>query len=257
MGRHNEHLGSSPYIQNEGSPIRPSPANVNHAGLSVSSWYKKAIVPLFIDGVIVNFIESLQQLSQSLKTIKVISPLSSTTYCDVIFDCKALNPGTEVYQDRLYGVMPPIDVEETKTLCENGYKTMLQSLIDEFCKKRRSWVKQTEVYMLQFLDIKVAVPIAAFFLSEKGTSCSSVHYCMWRMSQRSKKFWRVSCEQCLRRENKCIRFSVLLSISDQAPCYEKYGRSVSSCLQDILDGQGKSEFPIRHNHDVGDHLKNA
>ena len=47
---------------------------------------------------------------------------------------------------------------------------MLQSLIDEFSKKRRSWVKQAEVYMLQFLDIKVAVPIAAFFLSEEGTS---------------------------------------------------------------------------------------
>ena len=65
------------------------------------------------------------------------------------------------------------------------------------------------------------------------------------------------CEQCLRREQKCIRFSVLLSISDQAPCYEKYGRSVSSSLQDILDGQGKSEFPMRHIHDVGHHLKNA
>ena len=47
---------------------------------------------------------------------------------------------------------------------------MLQSLIDEFCKKRRSWIKQAEVYMLQFLDIKVAVPITAFFLSEEGTS---------------------------------------------------------------------------------------
>ena len=298
MGRHNEHLGSSPYIQNEGSPILPSPANVNHAGLSVSSWYKKAIVPLFIDGVIVNFIESLQQLSQSLKTIKVISPLSSATYCDVIFDCKALNPGTEVYQDKLYGVMPPIDVEEAKTLCENGYKTMLQSLIDEICKKRRFWVKQAEVYMLQFLDIKVAVPIEAFFLSEEGTSddvdvrvklvlqyitaCGGClkeaknsgepPICTW-YCQACMRYRRVCnvhedlytewlcdarpCEQCLRRENKCIRFSVLLCISDQAPCYEKYGRSVSSCLQDILDGQGKSEFPMRHIHDVGHHLKNA
>ena len=48
MGRHNEYLGSSPYVQNEDSPVLPSPANVNHAGLSVSSWYKKAIVPLLM-----------------------------------------------------------------------------------------------------------------------------------------------------------------------------------------------------------------
>ena len=145
-------------------------ANVNHAGLPVSSWYKKAIVPMFSDGMIVNFIESLQQFSQSLKTIKVVSSLPSTTYCYVVFECKAVNPWTEVYQDKRYGVMHPIDVEEANTFCENGYKTMLQSFIDEFCKKRRSWVIQAEVYMLQFLDIKADVPIAAFLFSEEGTS---------------------------------------------------------------------------------------
>ena len=152
--------------------------------------------------------------------------------------------------------------------------------------------------MLQFLDIKVAVPIAAFFPSEEGTSddvdvrvklvlryitaCGGYlkeaknsgepPICTWycQACMRYKRVCNVHedlytewlcdarpCEQCLRRENKCIRFSVLLSISDQAPCYEKYGRSVSSCLQDILDGQGKSEFPMRHIHDVGHHLKNA
>ena len=62
------------------------------------------------------------------------------------------------------------------------------------------------------------------------------------------------CEQCLRRSDKCVRFSVLLSISDEASCYEKYGRSVSSSLWDTLDGQGN---PVRHIHDVGHHLKNA
>ena len=116
-------------------------SNVNHAGLSESSWYKKAIVPMFIDGVLVNFIESLHQLSQCLKIIQVVSPLSSTTYCDVIFDCEALNPVTEVYQGTLYGVISPIDVEEAKTLCENGYKTVLHSLVDEFSRKRRSSIK--------------------------------------------------------------------------------------------------------------------
>ena len=146
--------------------------------------------------------------------------------------------------------------------------------------------------MLQFLDIKVAAPIAAFFLSQEGTSddvdvrvklvlqyitacggclkeaknSGELPICTWycRACMRYKRVCNVHedlytewlcdarpCEHCLRRENKCIRFSVLLSISDQAPCYEKYGRSVSSCLQDIL------EFPMRHIHDVGHHLKNA
>ena len=58
------------------------------------------------------------------------------------------------------------------------------------------------------------------------------------------------CEQCLRRNDKYVRFSVLVSISDQTSCYEKYGRSVSSSLWDTLDGQGKLSYPMRHIHDV-------
>ena len=46
------------------------------------------------------------------------------------------------------------------------------------------------------------------------------------------------CESCLRRSDKCVRLSVLLSISDQASCYQKYDRSVSSSLWDTLDDQG-------------------
>ena len=64
------------------------------------------------------------------------------------------------------------------------------------------------------------------------------------------------CEQCLRRR-RSVRFLVLLSISDQAFCYEKYGKSVSSSLWDTLDGQRKLSYPMRHIHDVGHHLKNA
>ena len=48
----------------------------------------------------------------------------------------------------------------------------------------------------------------------------------------------LQCEPWLRRSGKCVRFSVLLGISDQASCYEKYGRSVSSSLWDTLDDQG-------------------
>ena len=64
------------------------------------------------------------------------------------------------------------------------------------------------------------------------------------------------CEKCLRKRRKSVRFSMLLSISDEASCYEKYGSSVSS-LWDTLDGQGKLSYPMRHIHDVGHHLQNA
>ena len=59
------------------------------------------------------------------------------------------------------------------------------------------------------------------------------------------------------RRSKSVRFSVLLSISGQASCYEKNGSSVSSSLWDTLDGQGKLSYPMRHIHDVSHHLQNV
>ena len=60
----------------------------------------------------------------------------------------------------------------------------------------------------------------------------------------------LQCEPCLRRSDKCVRFSVLFSIPDQASCYKKYGRSVSSSMWDTLDDQKKLSYPMRHIHDV-------
>ena len=59
----------------------------------------------------------------------------------------------------------------------------------------------------------------------------------------------LQCEPCLRRSDKCVRFSVLLSISDQGSCYEN-SRPVSSSLWDTLDDQGKLSYPMRHIHNV-------
>ena len=55
------------------------------------------------------------------------------------------------------------------------------------------------------------------------------------------------CEQCLRsrRRRRSVRFSVLLTISDQAPCYKKCHRSVSSSLWGTLDGQGKLNLKLK------------
>ena len=64
------------------------------------------------------------------------------------------------------------------------------------------------------------------------------------------------CEQYLRRSDKCVRFSVLLSTADQAFCCEKYGKFVSSSLWATLDGQGKLSYPVRLIHNVVYCLKN-
>ena len=47
------------------------------------------------------------------------------------------------------------------------------------------------------------------------------------------------------------------SIADEAFCYEKYDRSVSSSLWDTLDGQGKLSYPMRLIHNVGHCFKNT
>ena len=61
----------------------------------------------------------------------------------------------------------------------------------------------------------------------------------------------LQCEPYLRRSDECgVHFSALLSIPDQASCYEKYGRSVSSSMWDTLDDQGKLSYPMRHIHGV-------
>ena len=47
----------------------------------------------------------------------------------------------------------------------------------------------------------------------------------------------------------------MISISDQDPTYEKYGKSVSFSLQDFLTGLSHISFP--YFNDVGHHIKNS
>ena len=70
----------------------------------------------------------------------------------------------------------------------------------------------------------------------------------------------VRCVRLLQQGNQsthCLRFRVLVSISDQDSTHEKYGKSVSYSLQEFLNGQSPLSFPYFHFHDIGYHLKNA
>ena len=63
LGKHN--VGQNVKITQGPIPL-PKPNTVNHFGLSNSSWYKKACVPLIFSGVIVNFIEIALEIFQRI-----------------------------------------------------------------------------------------------------------------------------------------------------------------------------------------------
>ena len=70
------------------------------------------------------------------------------------------------------------------------------------------------------------------------------------------------CEFCARKikngsEVTCIRFRVMLSISDQDSAYEKFGHMISTSLEDFLAGNGTLSYPFCHIHDIGHNFKNS
>ena len=91
-------------------------------------------------------------------------------YLQVLFLIKkAVSPGGCVYSGGLYGILPPISGRDANILLQNGYRNMLQNLINEFKEGTRHWVKQGEVFMLQLLDQLIAIPIAIYLLEKSGT----------------------------------------------------------------------------------------
>ena len=74
----------------------PHPASINHAGLSKSTWFDKSIVPVFTDGVIINFTEVVMKMIDKIDRVKLESQYATTIYCTfIIFDVKAISPGVK------------------------------------------------------------------------------------------------------------------------------------------------------------------
>ena len=68
LGKHNVGKGIGSVA---GGMTFPSTNSVNHFGISPSSWFKKAPVPLVYDGVIVNYFETLHKIVPGKADIKI------------------------------------------------------------------------------------------------------------------------------------------------------------------------------------------
>ena len=65
LAKHNVGKNVKMYMSDSAIPL-PNRNAVNHFGLSHSTWYKKASVPLVFSGVIVNFVEIALEMFQRL-----------------------------------------------------------------------------------------------------------------------------------------------------------------------------------------------
>ena len=94
---YNAYLGKHTVGKGEGSIADgmslPSPNSVKNVGISPSGWYKKAPVPLVYDGVVINYIQTLQKIFPGVTSIKLVSKNCITMYVTVSFDQKAISPG--------------------------------------------------------------------------------------------------------------------------------------------------------------------
>ena len=142
-----------------GGKTLPPPDSVNHFGISPSNWYKKATVPLVYDGVVLNYVETLQKIIPEVTNLKVVSENSITVFANISFNQKAISPGICESQKIGFGVLPSISHEEALVLLQNSYSQMLKDLIRDFKTKTRGWIKE-EVFFLQLLNYFVAIPVA-------------------------------------------------------------------------------------------------
>ena len=111
---------------------------------------------------IVQFIPHILQVIPQISKVKLTSLKSIVTYAFIIFYQKPLPPGAECYANKFYGVTSPIAAEEATSLCSEGY-----SEIDDFRMGQRKWVKQVGVFLLQLLDLYVAILFALLYLEQQ------------------------------------------------------------------------------------------
>lgn len=166
LGKHGVGSGIQPFESQHA--VLPPPEKVFHFGLAPASWSNKMVVPMVTNGVLIKFIEILLKLLPPVTAVKNVTDMSSVIYVALTLDQKAVSPGAENFNDTIYGVQPPINAQEAKELCRDGFSAMLKTLINDFKTGERTWVKETEVFMIQLLDSLVAVPFAAYHVEKTG-----------------------------------------------------------------------------------------
>lgn len=291
-GAHNVSSGKRYF--SDSSSLMPPIHHVNHCSLAPSSWAKKEVCPALVDGVLIQFVEVLQEILPSISSVKLENHSSTLVYTCLTFDGKGINPGAEIYDGIIHGIIPSLDESAVQDLCQPG-KNILQSMIQNFQEQNWKWINQMEVYFLQLLDLQIAVPIATYGLASSGDSdmiadrvqeillyvnacerclktacetkvapnCQSICAACFngkKICNHHKEMhdtWVTDnrpCDNCAEIGVQCVRFKVLVTISDMAPNQEKYGKVVSGSLKDMMSGERDGPF---HIHDIGHMVKNA
>ena len=165
LGKHGVGSGRSCFKTSEA--ILPEVKSVFHFAYSPSASRRKQVCPALADGVLVQFLLVCLEIVPAVTRVKLTSHSSVTMYASIIFDGKGINPGAQEYDGVIHGILPPLSVDDVKSLTSDGYPNMLRSMIQNFKENKWSWVKQVEVFLLQLLDLQVAIPIASYSMHEK------------------------------------------------------------------------------------------
>lgn len=115
-----------------------------------------------------NFIETALEIFQRISKMVLRCDQSVAVFSTVVLARKAISPGACLYQESLFEISPAISVEYAENISKDGYRSMLENLIQMFKDGHLSWIKQGEVFLLHLLDDMVAFPIAIYHLEKSG-----------------------------------------------------------------------------------------
>ncbi|XP_066934637.1 uncharacterized protein [Clytia hemisphaerica] len=293
LGKHG--VGSTRNVLKSSQPVLPKPESVFHFGLAPSSWMKKQVCPALHDGIIIQFLLTLLDVMPNVTKVKLETKTSCTLYGCLILDQKGISPGADEYDGMIYGITPNLGPDDVSKLCENGYPEMLKNLIRMFTEKNLKWVKQVEVFMIQMLDICVAVPIASYGLDETGEAevvtgrmdevfqyANACDQCLKiSISSKQPPFCESFCHDCFQKKMVCAKHEDLYDTwnPDNRPCLQclhskkrctrfKVLVSVSD-MDPSYEKYGKAvsftfeeflagnKLGTLHLHDIGHNIKNA
>ena len=75
-----------------------------------------------------------------------------------------------LYDGKIYGIISSLSQEGAHNMCKHGISSMFNCLKSKFKKGELKWIKEIEVYMVQFLDVPVAVYVASYHIDKTGDS---------------------------------------------------------------------------------------
>ena len=89
--------------------------------------------------MVINFVEILQDFYPRITTVRIVAKNNVVSIRTTTFDEKAVSHD-------LYGIPPPPPPPPYLTLLQNGYRNLLQNLINELKTSTRLWVEQGEAF---------------------------------------------------------------------------------------------------------------